>query len=127
MKNLARKLWRDYRNIPYAGKLFALGIFTTHGLLDAITSSIAFIMASKKGIDREEIELNPIIPLDIPSMVLVNIVGGAILFSLVVYSIKIFKNKTKYSIYWVLIPNLIVFISGFLLIMNNTIVILTSI
>lgn len=127
MKNLVRKFWKDYKRIPCTGKLFALGIFVTHGLLDALTSSIAFMIASKEGIERENIELNPIIPLDIPSMVIVNITGGAILFALVVYSIKIFKCETRYSIYWVFVPEFIVFTSGFLLIMNNTVVILTHI
>jgi hypothetical protein len=118
MKKLVRKFWEDYRRTPRTGKLFALGIFVTHGLLDALTSSIAFMIASKEGIERENIELNPIIPLDIPSMVLVNITGGIILFALVMYSIKIFKYKTKYSIYWIFVPEFIVLISGFLLIIE---------
>jgi hypothetical protein len=118
MKKLVRKFWKDYRRTPRTGKLFALGIFVTHGLLDALTSSIAFMIASKEGIERENIELNPIIPLDIPSMVLVNITGGIILFALVMYSIKIFKYKAKYSIYWIFVPEFIVLISGFLLIIE---------
>jgi hypothetical protein len=122
--DIIQNLIKYYRKTPKSGRLIAAWCFLTHGVFDAVTTAVAFTLASERGISKNAVEFNPFIPSGIPQMISVNIIGGLLIFLLIIITFRTVKFKTEYDIRTVAYPFTVVAVLGSFLVINNTIMVL---